>query len=178
MLEERCTAIPAFAQMHQQRAGATIAAHCHAHGRAPPQAQLEPKAEQIHPSLRESQLPTPGQDKNKKCTGDQVKVPDSLKGYGGMNKDNLRVCYNYNLPHGCSNGSTRKMDTPVVAKGSMNVSNVEADTPCWCVQRDDKHLPLSPHLRQKLFVRRFFAAKPSSRRDYVPGDSRSFQLIM
>jgi hypothetical protein len=47
-------------------------------------------------------------NKNKKRTGDRVKVPDSLKGYSGMNKDNLRVCYNYNLPHGCSNGTHEK----------------------------------------------------------------------
>ena len=44
-------------------------------------------------------------NKNKKRTPDRVKVPDTLKGYSGMNKDNLRICYNYNLPHGCSNGN-------------------------------------------------------------------------
>ena len=47
-------------------------------------------------------------NKNKKRTSDRVKVPDSLKGFSGMNKDNLRICYNYNLPHGCSNGTHEK----------------------------------------------------------------------
>ena len=47
-------------------------------------------------------------NKNKRRNSDRVKVPDSLKGFSGMNKDNMRVCYNYNLPHGCSNGTHEK----------------------------------------------------------------------
>lgn len=38
----------------------------------------------------------------------RVKVPDALKGHSGLNKDKLRVCYNYNLPHGCSNSTHQK----------------------------------------------------------------------
>ena len=47
--------------------------------------------------------------KNKRGKGtDRVKVPEALKGFSGTNKDNMRVCYNYNLPHGCSNSTHEK----------------------------------------------------------------------
>ena len=44
----------------------------------------------------------------KKTKQDRVKVPEALKGFSGVNRDKLRVCYNYNLPHGCSNSTHEK----------------------------------------------------------------------
>jgi len=37
----------------------------------------------------------------------RAKVPEGLHGYSGLNKQKKRVCYNYNLPHGCQN-TTKK----------------------------------------------------------------------
>ena len=56
-------------------------------------------------------------NKNKKRASDRVKVPDTLKGYSGMSKDNLRICYNYDLPHGCSNGTHEKDGRTRCVKG-------------------------------------------------------------
>ena len=53
--------------------------------------------------------PKPAPKKKPEQGQNRVKVPEALKGYKGTNKDNMRVCYNYNLPHGCSN-STREKD--------------------------------------------------------------------
>lgn len=47
-------------------------------------------------------------DPPKKSGGDRVKVPEALRGYSGMNESKMRVCYNYNLPHGCSNSTHEK----------------------------------------------------------------------
>ena len=38
----------------------------------------------------------------------RAKVLEGLHGYSGLNKQKKRVCYNYNLPHGCQN--TAKKD--------------------------------------------------------------------
>ena len=47
--------------------------------------------------------------KNAKRTKvERTKVPEALKGFSGVNKDKLRVCYNYNLPHGCANSTHEK----------------------------------------------------------------------
>ena len=72
-----------------------------------PESPTETKTQADPPQPKGKPAAKP-KNKNKKRTGDRVKVPDSLKGYSGMNKDNLRVCYNYNLPHGCSNGTHEK----------------------------------------------------------------------
>lgn len=39
----------------------------------------------------------------------RVKVPEVLKGFSGVNKAKKRICYNYNLAHGCQK-STKKQD--------------------------------------------------------------------
>ena len=44
--------------------------------------------------------------KNKQNT--RVKVPAQLQNYSGVNSKKMRVCYNYNLPHGCSNQTHKK----------------------------------------------------------------------
>ena len=46
--------------------------------------------------------------KQKKKTNERVKVPDALRGFSGLNKSKMRVCYNFNLPHGCSNSTHDK----------------------------------------------------------------------
>eukprot|EP00435_Cladocopium_sp_Y103_P073966 s20_g46.t1 len=46
-------------------------------------------------------------DKNKRQQG-RVMVPQNLKGFSGMNPKKMRICYNYNLPHGCSNTTHTK----------------------------------------------------------------------
>ena len=57
------------------------------------------------PAPRKTPKATPKPKNKRGKGGDRVKVPEALKGFSGMNKDNLRVCYNYNLPHGCSNNT-------------------------------------------------------------------------
>ena len=44
----------------------------------------------------------------KRTKPERTKVPEALKGFSGLNRDKLRVCYNYNLPHGCSNSTHEK----------------------------------------------------------------------
>ena len=44
----------------------------------------------------------------KKTKVERTKVRKALKGFSGVNKDKLRVCYNYNLPHGCANSTHEK----------------------------------------------------------------------
>ena len=39
---------------------------------------------------------------NPKKDGNRSKLPESLKGFSGVNKQKQRICYNYNLPHGCT----------------------------------------------------------------------------
>jgi len=58
---------------------------------------------------KKTQKASPKQ-KNKRGgnNNNRVKVPEALTGFSGMNRDNLRVCYNYNLPHGCSNSTHEK----------------------------------------------------------------------
>ena len=47
-------------------------------------------------------------DPPKKTGSDRVKVPDALRGFSGLNKSKMRICYNFNLPHGCSNSTHEK----------------------------------------------------------------------
>ena len=71
-----------------------------------------PDSEPERPAIKPKAKPEPkrpGGPKRPKRTGvDRVKVPESLKGFSGVNKDKMRVCYNYNLPHGCSNSTHEK----------------------------------------------------------------------
>ena len=57
-----------------------------------------------------------GNGKTKK-KGDRVLVPNSLKGYSGVNSKKMRICYNYNLPHGCSNSTHVKEGQTRCVKG-------------------------------------------------------------
>ena len=62
----------------------------------------------VKPGPKKTPKPAP-KPKNKRGKGsDKVKVPEALKGFSGLNKDHLRVCYNYNLLHGCSNSTHEK----------------------------------------------------------------------
>ena len=54
----------------------------------------------------------------KKETNDKfVKVPQSLKGHKGTNAKGARICYNYNLQHGCSHGTHQKDGATRCVKG-------------------------------------------------------------
>eukprot|EP00435_Cladocopium_sp_Y103_P026326 s2092_g6.t1 len=80
-------------------------------GHAPAKRARSPEASPDHSSNavkpKAAAKPNP-KNKNKRPKNDRVKVPDALKGYSGLNSDKLRVCYNYNLPHGCSNSTHEK----------------------------------------------------------------------
>eukprot|EP00435_Cladocopium_sp_Y103_P074393 s19_g48.t1 len=52
-----------------------------------------------------------------KKTQNQVMVPKSLKGFSGLNAKKMRICYNYNLPHGCSNSTHSKDGQTRCVKG-------------------------------------------------------------
>ena len=47
----------------------------------------------------------------------RVMVPQSLKGYSGVNSKKMRICYNYNLPHGCANSTHVKEGQTRCVKG-------------------------------------------------------------
>ena len=54
----------------------------------------------------------------KKETNDKfVKVPQSLKGHKGVNNKGARICYNYNLQHGCSHATHNKDGATRCVKG-------------------------------------------------------------
>ena len=81
-------------------------------GSAPTKRQRSPDKAAVSPSRpapKKTPKPNP-RPKNKRGgnNNNRVKVPEALKGFSGMNNDNLRVCYNYNLPHGCSNSTHEK----------------------------------------------------------------------
>ena len=61
---------------------------------------------------------TPKPGPKKKPKADRVKVPEALKGFTGLNKHKARVCYNYNLPHGCSNSTHEKDGRQRCVKGN------------------------------------------------------------
>ncbi len=67
-------------------------------------------------SPQRKQVPKQQQTQKKKAT-DRVKVPDALRGFSGLNKSKMRVCYNYNLPHGCSNSTHEKEGLTRCVKG-------------------------------------------------------------
>ena len=49
---------------------------------------------------------------------DKVKVPQVLKDFKGVNKDKQRICFNYNLAHGCSNPTHVKNKLTRCVKGN------------------------------------------------------------
>ena len=49
---------------------------------------------------------------------DRVKVPQNLKDFKGVNPSKQRVCYNYNLAHGCSNKTHVKDKMTRCVKGN------------------------------------------------------------
>lgn len=52
--------------------------------------------------------PRKKEKKEKKVKKDakRTKLPETLKGYSGVNKSKPRICYNYNLAHGCTLDTT------------------------------------------------------------------------
>eukprot|EP00435_Cladocopium_sp_Y103_P039155 s2135_g10.t1 len=55
--------------------------------------------------------------RNPKKPQNRVMVPKNLKGYSGLNPKKMRICYNYNLPHGCSNSTHSKEGQTRCVKG-------------------------------------------------------------
>eukprot|EP00435_Cladocopium_sp_Y103_P004054 s4006_g1.t1 len=53
--------------------------------------------------------PKPKAQPKRRTTGRQgrTSLPAGLHGYTGWNKQKQRICYNYNMPHGCSNNVTK-----------------------------------------------------------------------
>ena len=47
----------------------------------------------------------------------RVMVPKTLQGFSGVNPKKMRICYNYNLPHGCSNSTHSKEGQMRCVKG-------------------------------------------------------------
>ena len=68
---------------------------------------LEDKSDEPKPPKKEKKKKR--DDRPDKGDKARVKVPEVLKGFSGVNKAKKRICYNYNLPHGCQN-STKKQD--------------------------------------------------------------------
>jgi hypothetical protein len=56
-------------------------------------------------------------DLRDKKNKNRVMVPKSLQGFSGMNPKKMRICYNYNLPHGCSNSTHTKEGQVRCVKG-------------------------------------------------------------
>ena len=57
-----------------------------------------------------------GAGKTKRQQG-RVMVPKALSGYSGLNSKKARICYNYNLAHGCSNSTHMKDGQTRCVKG-------------------------------------------------------------
>ena len=58
-----------------------------------------------------------GDSKGKSKGTNRVMVPKSLKGFSGVNAKKMRICYNYNLPHGCANTTHQKEGQTRCVKG-------------------------------------------------------------
>ena len=68
------------------------------------------------------QKPSPPRNNPKAGTKDKKKqtrvmVPKTLQGFSGVNPKKMRICYNYNLPHGCSNSTHSKEGQVRCVKG-------------------------------------------------------------
>eukprot|EP00435_Cladocopium_sp_Y103_P075157 s92_g54.t1 len=61
----------------------------------------KPKKTQPEPSAPSDTKNKP--DKTNRRQQNRVMVPKNLKGFSGVNPKKMRICYSYNLPHGCSN---------------------------------------------------------------------------
>ena len=79
--------------------------------KTPPKAKAD-KADKPSPTRPKGK----GGGKHKKPPG-RVMVPNNLKGYNGLNPKKMRICYNYNLPHGCSNSTHVKEGMTRCVKG-------------------------------------------------------------
>ena len=51
---------------------------------------------------------SPKADKKDKRRQNRVLVPKTLEGYSGMNSKKMRICYNFNLPHGSNSTHTKE----------------------------------------------------------------------
>ena len=70
--------------------------------------------------------------KEKKANDDRaerVKVPQTLKDFKGVNANKQRVCYNYNLAHGCSNKTHVKDKMTRCVKGNHQCIKCYGDHP-------------------------------------------------
>ena len=76
-------------------------------GSAPAKRARSPDAEPAKPAAAAPKA-SPKANPKRKTKPDRVKVPEALKGFPGLNKHKARVCYNFNLPHGCSNSTHEK----------------------------------------------------------------------
>eukprot|EP00435_Cladocopium_sp_Y103_P008488 s675_g2.t1 len=90
-------------------------------GSAPAKRTRSPETEREVHQPKPKHKPEPkkpsGPRKPKPAGNDRVKVPEALKGFSGVNKDKMRVCCNYNLPHGCSNSTHDKDGQTRCVKG-------------------------------------------------------------
>ena len=84
-------------------------------GSAPAKRARSPDTEPSKPAEpRAKPKPNP----KRKTKPERVKVPEALKGFIGLNKHKARVCYNYNLLHGCSNSTHEKDGRQRCVKGN------------------------------------------------------------
>ena len=67
-----------------------------------------PKPTKPKPGNPSATKTSPKADKKDKRRQNRVLVPKTLEGYSGMNSKKMRICYNFNLPHGCSNSTHTK----------------------------------------------------------------------
>ena len=59
----------------------------------------KPKPEKTSPARQDKK------DTKNKRNQNRVMVPKTLKGFSGMSPKKMRICYNFNSPHGCSNST-------------------------------------------------------------------------
>ena len=61
-----------------------------------------------HVSVKKTAQPKPSPKKKNRNRAGRTNLPAGLHGYSGWNKQKQRICYNYNMAHGCSNKVTKE----------------------------------------------------------------------
>eukprot|EP00435_Cladocopium_sp_Y103_P006180 s2711_g2.t1 len=61
--------------------------------------------------------PKPQPKRRTKGRQGRTNLPAGLHGYSGWNKQKQRICYNYNMPHGCANNVTKENNFDKCSRG-------------------------------------------------------------
>ena len=92
-------------------------------GSGPPTKRKQPDEDEAPKQAMTKTSPSSGAPNNKNRRGKKnrqgrTNLPQGLHGYSGWNKQKQRICYNYNMAHGCSNTVTKDGNVDKCSRGT------------------------------------------------------------